>query len=137
MRDNRNENNERSLLTLAALEVVLEDVTTLRLGAVLFDNNTRAADNLARVTLSVDFAETCPGSENLGISNLDQRDLLRRAEGLDEFNILGLSACINKHTKMGLASVQGLRALAQATGKAIVDERRLQDLLIIGAASSE
>ena len=58
------------ILTLAALEVVLEDVAALALRAVLLDDDARAADDLARVALAVDLAEAGPGAEHLGVTDL-------------------------------------------------------------------
>ena len=51
------------------------------------------------------------------------------AESLDELDVLGLSARLDEHTQVRLALVKCLRALAQTTGKTIVNERVLQDLL--------
>ena len=45
---------------------------TLALNTVLFDYDTRAADDLAWVTLAINFAKTGPGSEDFGISNLEK-----------------------------------------------------------------
>ena len=114
---------------LPVLEVVKEDVQALRLDTVILDHDTRAADDLAGVALTVDLAETSPGTENLGVTNLNKIDLVLGAEGLNELNVLGLSAGLDEDAKVGLALVEGLGALTQTTGKTVVDEGVLQDLL--------
>lgn len=60
----------RTRKNLAVLEVVEEDVKTFALDTVVFDDYTRASDHFTRVTLAVDLAETSPGSEDFGVSNL-------------------------------------------------------------------
>lgn len=37
----------------------------------------------------VDLGETSPGTEDLGVGNLDKVDLVLGAEGLDELDVLG------------------------------------------------
>lgn len=101
----------------------------LALDTVVLDDNARAADDLPRVTVAVDLAETSPGAEDLGVSDLDQVDLVLGAEGLDELDVLGLSAGLDEDGKMGLALVESLGALAKTAGKSVVDEGVLQDLL--------
>ena len=121
--------NEDIYLTLAALEVVLEDVAALALAAVLLDDDARAADDLARVALAVDLAEARPGAEHLGVADLDERDLVRRAERLDQLDVLGLRARLDEHAQVRLALVERLGALAETASQPIVDQRVLEDLL--------
>ena len=102
---------------------------TLRLNTVLLDDDARAADDLARVALTVDLAETGPGAEHLRVSDLDQVNLVLRAEGLDELDVLRLRARLDEHAQVGLALVERLGALAQAAREAVVHEGVLQDLL--------
>ena len=102
---------------------------TLGLDAVVLNDDARAADDLAGVARTVDLAETGRGAEDLRVSDLDEVDLVLRAEGLDELDVLGLSARLDEHTQVRLALVKCLRALAQTTGKTVVNERVLQDLL--------
>lgn len=111
------------------LEVVQEDMQPLALDTIVLDNDTRAPDDLARVSLLVDLAQASPGAEYLSISNLDQVDFVLGTEGLDELDVLGFGACLDEHAKVSLALVQGLGALAQATGEPIVHESVLQNLL--------
>ena len=102
---------------------------TLRLDAVVFDDDARAADDLAGVALTVDLAETSPGSKHLRVSDLDQVDLVLRAEGLNELDVLSLRAGLDEDAQVRLALVQGLGALAEATSQTVVNEGVLQDLL--------
>lgn len=68
-------------------------------------------------------------SKELGVTDLDEVDLVLGAEGLDELNVLGFRAGFDKDAKMGLSLVQGLCSLTKTTSKAIVNESVLQDLL--------
>jgi hypothetical protein len=121
-------------------------VETLALNTVFLDDDARASDDFARVALTVDLAETSPGTENLGISNLtlssvhitmrnvmntnlDEVDLVLSAKSLNQLDVLSLSASLDKNAKMGMASVKSLGALAKATGEAIVNEGIFEHLL--------
>ena len=115
---------------LSVLEVVEEDVETLGLNTVVLDDDTGAANDLAGVALTVELAETSPGTEDLGVSNLDEVDFVLGAESLDELDVFGLSAGLDEDTEVGLALIEGLGALAEATGEAVVNESVLQDLLM-------
>ena len=115
---------------LAVLEVVEEDVKTLGLNTVVLDDNARAADDLARVALTVDLAETGPGAEHLRVTDLDQVDLVLRAEGLDELDVLGLSAGLDEDAKVSLTLVESLGTLAETTSETVVNECVLQNLLL-------
>ena len=117
---------------LAVLEVVEEDVKTLGLNTVVLDDNARAADDFAGVTLTIDLAQTSPGTEDLGVTNLNKIDLVLGAEGLNELNVLGLSAGLDEDAEVGLALVEGLGALTETASETVVDEGVLQDLLRIG-----
>ena len=59
----------------------------LGLNTVVFDNDARAADDLAGVALTVDLAETGPGAEDLRVSDLDEVALVLRAESFDELDV--------------------------------------------------
>lgn len=119
----------RTAAHLAVLEVVQEDVKALRLDTVVLNDDARAANDLARVALAVDFAQAGPGAEHLRVTDLDEVDLVLCAERLDELNVLGLRARLNKHTEMRLALVERLGRLAQPAREPVVHERVLQDLL--------
>ena len=101
----------------------------LRLNTVVLDDDAGAADDLARVALTVDLAETSPGAEDLRVTNLDEVDLVLSAEGLDELDILGLSARLDEDAQVRLALVKGLRTLAETTSETVVNKSVLQNLL--------
>lgn len=117
------------LTILTALEVVEHDMETFTVLTVIFDNHASAADDLAGIALTIDFAQSCPSTENLGISDLDEVDLVLGAQSLDKLDVLRLSAALDENSKVSLALVQGLGTLAQTTGETIVHEGILQDLL--------
>ena len=114
---------------LPVLEVVEEDVETFALDAKVLDNDAGAANDLAGVPLAIDLAETCPGTEYFGVTDLDQVDLVLGAKGLDELNVLGLGASLDEDAKVGLTLVEGLGALAETTGEAVMLERDFENLL--------
>jgi hypothetical protein len=115
---------------LSVLEVVEEDVETLGLNTVVLDDDTGATNDLAGVALAVELAQTSPGTEDLRVSNLDEVDFVLGTEGLNELDVLGLSAGLDEDTEVSLALIEGLGALAEATGEAVVNESVLQDLLM-------
>lgn len=119
----------KQLNLVAALEVVQEDVKTLRLNTKVADNDARGTDDLTCVTLSVDLAETSPGTQNLGVGDLDEVDLVLCAESFDELNVLSLSAGFDEHTEVGSSTVESLSTLSQTTGETIVVEGVLENLL--------
>lgn len=55
---------------LLAFEMLIENIESLRLFAIIFDNNTAASDDLPRVSLLVDLTKTNPLSKLLLVSNL-------------------------------------------------------------------
>ena len=102
---------------------------TLRLDTVVLDDDARAADDLAGVALTVDLAETGPGTEDLGVTDLDEVDLVLGAEGFDEAEVLCFGAGLDEDAEMGLAFVEGLGGFTETAGKSVVDESVLQNLL--------
>lgn len=52
------------------------------------------------------------------------------AESLDELLVHGLVAVVGEDTEKGLSLVKSLGRLVKATGKAVVNEGSLQNLLI-------
>lgn len=120
---------DQCTIRLAALEVLEENVETLGLLTVVLDDNARAADDLTGVTLTVDLAETGPGTKGLGVRHLKEVDLVLVAESLDELEVLGLVAGLDENAKVGLTTVEGLGALTETTGETVVDESLLEDLL--------
>ena len=102
---------------------------TLAIHAELLHNHARAADNLARVALLIDFAQTRPSAENLRVTDLDEVDLVLRAERLDELEVLGLGVGLDQDAQVGVTLVKSLGALAKTTRKTVMNEGVLQDLL--------
>lgn len=51
------------------------------------------------------------------------------AKSLDELDVLLLGAGLDEDTEVSLTSVEGLGALSETSGKSIVDEGLLEDLL--------
>lgn len=109
---------------LAGLEVVEEDLEASGLGTVVGDDNARAADDLARLALTVDLGETGPLAKDLGVGDLDELDVVLGAEGLNELRVLGLGDSLDENTEVSLALVEGLGGLAETTGKTVVDLKR-------------
>jgi hypothetical protein len=101
----------------------------LRLNTVVLHDNASATNDLARVTFTINFAETSPSTKDLSISDLDQVDFVLGTEGLDEFDVFSLGASLDENAKMGLAFVKGLGTLAEAASETVVDEGIFQDLL--------
>lgn len=60
--------NYISSLTLA--KVFTENIKGLRLGTKVSDSDGRAANDLARKTITIVFAETCHFTEHLGVADL-------------------------------------------------------------------
>ena len=102
---------------------------TLGFDTVVLDNDARATDDLAGVTLTVDLTQTSPGTKDLRVTDLDQVDLVLRTESFDQLDVLGLRARLNENAQMRLTLVERLRALAETASKTVMDEGVLQDLL--------
>lgn len=102
---------------------------SLALNTVVLDDDARASDDLAGVALPVDLAETSPGAEDLGVTDLDEVDLVLGAEGFDEAEVLGFGAGLDEDAEMGLAFVEGLGGFTETASESVVDEGVLQDLL--------
>lgn len=73
--------------------------------------------------------KTGPLAELLAVSNLDQRDLVLRAEGSDELLVGILLAVLVENAHVGLATVESLGGLTETAGKTVVHESQLQDTL--------
>ena len=126
----RNFESRCAYLHLTVLEVVQENVQALAVSTVVLDDDTRAANDLAGVTLLVDLAETSPGTEDLGVTDLDEVNLVLSTEGLDELDVLGLSAGLDEDAKVSLTLVESLGTLAETTSETVVNECVLQNLLL-------
>jgi len=112
-------------LTLTVFEIVDEDVKTLTLGTIVLDNDARAPDDLAGVTLLVDLAKTSPLTENLRVTDLDQVDFMFGTEGLNQLDILGLGTGLDKDTQVSLTLIESLGGFTETTGETIVKESSL------------
>lgn len=99
--------------------------------AVLLDYNARTTHNLASISITVNLTKACPFTQHLRVPDLDEGNGMRSAKRFNELDILSLRAGLNEHTKVGRTPVQGLCALTQASGKPVVFERLLQNLLIV------
>jgi len=70
----------------------------LAFDAVIRDDDASAAHNFSGIPVAVNLAETSPGSKLLGVRDFDNVDLVFCTEGLNEFDILGLRATLDKDT---------------------------------------
>jgi hypothetical protein len=80
---------------LAVLEIIKQDVEAFTLDTIFLHNNTRAANDLARITLLVNFAKASPGTKYFGIADLDEVDLVLSTESLNQFDVFSLGAGLN------------------------------------------
>jgi hypothetical protein len=110
------------------LEVVEEDVHTLAIYSIVLYDDATASYDLAGVTVLVNFAETGPSAEELCVSDLDEIDLMVRAECLNELDILCLGVGLDEDTNVGLSLIQGLCALSETSSQAVVLKANLQNL---------
>ena len=69
------------------VEVAEKNVEGLRLLSVVLDNNARALDGVAWVSLSVVLAETSPLSEIHLAGDLEELNLVLIAQGLNEATV--------------------------------------------------
>jgi len=83
-------------LTLTVFEIIDEDVEALAVGTIVLHNDTRTANDLTGVTLLVDLAKTCPLTENLRVTDLNQIDLVFGTEGLNQLDVLGLGTGLDE-----------------------------------------
>ena len=102
---------------------------TLALDAVVLYDDTGAPHNLSRVAFAIDFTETGPSSQNLGVADFDQVNLVLGTESLDELNVFGLCAGLDENTQVCLTLVKSLGAFTETTSETIMNECVLQNLL--------
>jgi hypothetical protein len=98
-----------------------EDLEGGRVGTVVGDDDTRAANDLAGLALAVNLGETGPLAEDLGVRDLDELDVVLGAESLDELGVLGLGAGLVQDAEMGLSLVEGFGALSESSSQSVVD----------------
>ena len=111
------------------LEVVEELGQSIRLNSEILDDNARASDDAAGVSLLVENAESGPLTELLVVWNLDEVDAVLIAESLDQAGVGWLVVVGGEDAKVGLTLVEGLNALVESAGESVVDEGLLEDLL--------
>lgn len=111
--------------TLTSFEVLIENMASLGIFAVLLNYNARTTYNLASIAIAVNLAKARPFTQHLRIPDLDEGNGMRSAKRFNELDILCLRAGLNEHTKVGRTPVQGLCALTQASGKPVMFERLL------------
>ena len=96
--------------TLTSFEVLIKNMTSLGIFAVLLDYHARTTHNLASIAIAVNLAKTRPFAQHLRISDLDEWNGMRCAKCFNELDILCLRAGLNKHAKVGRTPVQSLGA---------------------------
>ena len=114
-----------------SLTTTQEQLTTLR---GLPSRSIWPIDNISllphhTIQSSLQRTETGPLAELLAIRDLDERDLVLRAERDNELLVGLLLASLVEDAHVSLAAVEGLGGLAQTAGKTVVDERELQHAL--------
>lgn len=109
----KKEEVEPHLFLLAVLEVVQKHMKTFTLNTILFNDNTTASYDLPRVTLPVDLAKTSPRSQNFGVSDLDEVDLVFSTESFDELDVLCFCAGLDKNTEMCLTFIESFGTFAK------------------------
>jgi len=114
---------------LLSLEVVEEDGALLGLLTPVLNDDARAVDDLAGVTLTVELAKTNPLAEELSIRNLDEGDLVLGAESNDELLVGLLLAALVEDAHVSLAAVESLGSLTETTGKTVVDQGDAENTL--------
>ena len=117
------------LTFLPVLEVVQENVQSFTFNTVFLHDDAAATYNLTRVALAIDFAQASPGAQDLGIPDFDQINFVFGAKRLNELDVFGLVAGLVKDAQVGLTFVKGLCGFTETTGKTIVNESVLQNLL--------
>lgn len=95
----------------------------------VLDDYDRAAAHLAGLALLVDLAQAGPLAELLVRVDADQRHLVLRAQGGDQFLVGWLVAALRQDAEHGRALVQHLAGLMDAVHEAIGDQGLLQHLL--------
>lgn len=119
---------ERShLRLLLCLEVVQQHTSFLRFLTPVLNHDARAVDDFPRIPLTIQHTQPGPLAQHLAVGDLDQRDLVLRAQRHDEFLVGFFLAGFVKHAHVGLAAVEGFGGFAEAAGETVVDECDLED----------
>ena len=94
--------------SLLGLEIVQQHVPLLALLAPVPHNHTTAIDNFSSVALTIKHAQPSPLAQHLSIRHLDERNLVFRAKGDDEFLVCFFFTAFVQDTHVCLAAVKGL-----------------------------
>lgn len=90
------------------------------------DDDARAVDHLAGIALTIEHAEAGPLAKKLSVRDLDERDLVLRAQSDNEFLVGFFFACLVQDTHVRLTAIEGLGCLAQTAGQTIMDESEFE-----------
>lgn len=83
-----------------------DELTSLSLLTPGLDDDARATDNLDRLTVRVVLAQTSPLTEDLGVIDLDQRDVELVTQSSDKLGVSRLVTGVGKDAQVSLATVQ-------------------------------
>merc|ERR1712119_63482 len=114
---------------LLRLEVLHEDIVSLRLLPPVPDHNTRTTNHLASVPFVVDLAQACPLSKFLVVVHLDEVDAVFCTQGFDKLHVRLFIAVVGEYTEQCLSFVESFDCLPQPTCHAIMDHGEFKDLL--------
>src|SRR5271156_2818577 len=120
----------RSWKSLLGLEIVQQHVPLLALFAPVPHNHATAIDNFSSIALTIKHAQPSPLAQHLSVRHLDERNLVFRAKGDDEFLVCFFFTAFVQDTHVCLAAVKGLAGFPQATGEAVVDKGEFEDTYV-------
>jgi hypothetical protein len=92
-------NKESHILTIQ------EDVHSFGFFSEISDSNTRAANDLTGVTFTIDLAKTSPFTKLLGVSNLDQVDVVFSTEGFNQLDVFRFGTGFDENGQVSLTSI--------------------------------
>ena len=114
------------------LSMALDVVDNVSLGLGLLtpfgDDDARASNNLDSLTINV-LAQTSPLTENAGVLNLDQRNVVLLAQGNDKLGVGGLVTRAGQAAQVTDTAVQSLDSLTETTGQTVMTKRGAEYLL--------
>lgn len=109
---------------------MIKDNTSLsRFLTPVLDDDTRAANNLSGVAVSVNLAETSPLTKLLSIRNLDDGDRLSGLvrKSLDQSSVGLFGDGLAQNAELGLTRRESLGSLSETSSKTVVDQSLLED----------
>jgi hypothetical protein len=120
----------QNLLELGTgLDVTEDGSASLRLDTPLLDNSARAANVLGDHAIGAEADKADHLTDDLVVSDLNEGDLVLLAEGLNELLVSGLVTRGREDAEVSSALIESLDGLVKTTGKTLVVERVLDDLL--------